>query len=127
VRSVEVGSNVADFHPGDIVSGKARGGGRCVTASRGRRHLCAHTQGVGVDRAGALPNTSLPVTNVWRHSQHVASEIAANFLTPRQCGTHSTLVPGLGEDVLITGAGPIGIMAQPSCAMPEPATSWSRT
>jgi threonine 3-dehydrogenase len=110
---VEVGSNVADFHPGDIVSGEGHVVcGRCRNCLAGRRHLCAHTQGVGVDRAGAFAEyISLPVTNVWRHNAHVPLEIAAIF-DPFGNAVHTALsFPVLGEDVLITGAGPIGIMA----------------
>ena len=110
---VAVGSNVSDFHPGDIVSGEGHVVcGRCRNCLAGRRHLCAHTQGVGVDRAGAFAEyIVLPMTNVWRHSAKVPSDIAAIF-DPFGNAVHTALsFPVLGEDVLITGAGPIGIMA----------------
>jgi threonine 3-dehydrogenase len=108
-----VGSNVADFQAGDIVSGEGHVVcGRCRNCLAGRRHLCANSQGVGVNRAGAFAEyISLPVTNVWRHSAHVPPEIAAIF-DPFGNAVHTALsFPVLGEDVLITGAGPIGIMA----------------
>jgi threonine 3-dehydrogenase len=108
-----VGSNVADFHAGEIVSGEGHVVcGRCRNCLAGRRHLCANTQGVGVNRAGAFAEyISLPVSNVWRHSAHVTLDIAAIF-DPFGNAVHTTLAfPVLGEDVLITGAGPIGIMA----------------
>src|SRR5579862_3683983 len=112
---VEVGSNVTDFHPGDIVSGEGHVVcGRCRNCLAGRRHLCAHTQGVGVERPGAFAEyITLPMTNVWRHSPKVPLEIAAIF-DPFGNAVHTALsFPVLGEDVLITGAGPIGIMAIP--------------
>jgi len=108
-----VGSNVADFHAGEIVSGEGHVVcGRCRNCLAGRRHLCANTQGVGVNRAGAFAEyISLPVSNVWRHSAHVTLDIAAIF-DPFGNAVHTTLAfPVLGEDVLITGAGPICIMA----------------
>jgi len=110
---VAVGSNVTDFHPGDIVSGEGHVVcGRCRNCLAGRRHLCAHTQGVGVERPGAFAEyITLPMTNVWRHSPKVPLEIAAIF-DPFGNAVHTALsFPVLGEDVLITGAGPIGIMA----------------
>jgi threonine 3-dehydrogenase len=108
-----VGSNVTDFHPGDIVSGEGHVVcGRCRNCLAGRRHLCAHTEGVGVERPGAFAEyISLPMSNVWRHSPKVPLEIAAIF-DPFGNAVHTALsFPVLGEDVLITGAGPIGIMA----------------
>jgi len=110
---VEVGSNVTDFHPGDIVSGEGHVVcGRCRNCLAGRRHLCAHTSGVGVDRAGAFAEyIVLPMTNLWRHSANIDLETAAIF-DPFGNAVHTALsFPVLGEDVLITGAGPIGIMA----------------
>jgi threonine 3-dehydrogenase len=109
----EVGANVADFEVGEIVSGEGHVVcGRCRNCLAGRRHLCANTQGVGVNRDGAFAEyISLPVSNVWRHSAHVKPEIAAIF-DPFGNAVHTALsFPLLGEDVLITGAGPIGIMA----------------
>ena len=108
-----VGANVADFKPGERVSGEGHVVcGRCRNCLAGRRHLCAHTQGVGVNRAGAFAEyVCLPMSNVWRHSPHVPEDVAAIF-DPFGNAVHTALsFPVLGEDVLITGAGPIGIMA----------------
>jgi threonine 3-dehydrogenase len=111
---VEVGSNVADFSPGDTVSGEGHVVcGRCRNCLAGRRHLCAHTMGVGVNRPGAFAEyIVLPMSNIWRHNRgKVDLEIAAIF-DPFGNAVHTALsFPVLGEDVLITGAGPIGIMA----------------
>jgi threonine 3-dehydrogenase len=110
---VEVGSNVADFYPGDIVSGEGHVVcGRCRNCLAGRRHLCARTEGVGVNRAGAFAEyIALPMTNIWRHHPSVDRDIAAIF-DPFGNAVHTALsFPVLGEDVLITGAGPIGLMA----------------
>src|ERR1700688_3856275 len=110
---VEVGSNVADLQPGDLVSGEGHVVcGRCRNCLAGRRHLCAHTQGVGVNRAGAFAEyVVLPMMNVWKHTRPIAHEIAAIF-DPFGNAVHTALsFPVLGEDVLVTGAGPIGIMA----------------
>ncbi len=110
---VAVGSNVADFHPGEIVSGEGHVVcGRCRNCLAGRRHLCADTKGVGVNRPGAFAEyLSLPMTNVWHHTDGVDLDIAAIF-DPFGNAVHTALsFPVLGEDVLITGAGPIGIMA----------------
>ena len=112
---VSIGSNVNDFRPGDIVSGEGHVVcGRCRNCLAGRRHLCAVTQGVGVDRPGAFAELiSLPMTNIWRHHPGINEEIAAIF-DPFGNAVHTALsFPVLGEDVLITGAGPIGIMAIP--------------
>src|SRR6202789_2973351 len=110
---VEVGSNVNDFYPGDIVSGEGHVTcGRCRNCLAGRRHLCAHTLGVGVNRNGAFAEyIVLPMSNIWIHSPGVPHEIAAIF-DPLGNAVHTALAfPVLGEDVLVTGAGPIGIMA----------------
>jgi threonine 3-dehydrogenase len=110
---VEVGSNVTDFHPGDIVSGEGHVVcGRCRNCFAGRRHLCAHTLGVGVNRPGAFAEfIVLPMTNIWRHAPSIDLDIAAIF-DPLGNAVHTALsFPMLGEDVLITGAGPIGLMA----------------
>jgi len=110
---VEVGSNVTDYYPGDIVSGEGHViCGRCRNCLAGRRHLCAHTQGVGVNRPGAFAEyIVVPMMNVWKHTQPVPLEIAAIF-DPFGNAVHTALsFPVLGEDVLVTGAGPIGIMA----------------
>jgi threonine 3-dehydrogenase len=110
---VAAGSNVSDFHTGELVSGEGHVVcGRCRNCLAGRRHLCAHTQGVGVNRPGAFAEyIALPMSNIWRHSPSVRRDIAAIF-DPFGNATHTALsFPVLGEDVLITGAGPIGIMA----------------
>jgi threonine 3-dehydrogenase len=110
---VEVGSNVADFHPGEIVSGEGHVVcGRCRNCLAGRRHLCKDTQGVGVNRPGAFAEyVVLPMTNIWHHDPAVDLEVASIF-DPFGNAVHSALsFPLLGEDVLITGAGPIGCMA----------------
>ena len=112
-RIVDVGSNVADFFPGDIVSGEGHVVcGRCRNCLAGRRHLCAKTQGVGVNRPGAFAEyIALPMTNIWRHHETVPLDVAAIF-DPFGNAVHTALsFPVLGEDVLVTGAGPIGIMA----------------
>jgi threonine 3-dehydrogenase len=110
---VAVGENVSDFFPGQMVSGEGHVVcGRCRNCLAGRRHLCAHTSGVGVNRAGAFAEyISLPMTNVWVHKPQVDPEIACIF-DPFGNAVHTALAfPLLGEDVLVTGAGPIGIMA----------------
>ena len=112
-RVAEVGSNVAGFAPGDIVSGEGHVVcGRCRNCMAGRRQLCNNTQGIGVNRPGAFAEyIVLPMTNVWRHSESVPLDVAAIF-DPFGNAVHTALAfPVLGEDVLITGAGPIGIMA----------------
>jgi threonine 3-dehydrogenase len=112
-RIEAVGENVAGFHPGELVSGEGHVVcGRCRNCLAGRRHLCAHTQGVGVNRPGAFAEfIALPMTNIWRHHDTVPLDIAAIF-DPFGNAVHTALsFPLLGEDVLVTGAGPIGIMA----------------
>jgi threonine 3-dehydrogenase len=110
---VEVGSNVSDFHPGEIVSGEGHVVcGRCRHCLAGRRHLCAHAIGLGVERDGAFAEfVSLPMTNVWHHWPGIDEEVAAIF-DPFGNAVHTSLAfPVLGEDVLVSGAGPIGLMA----------------
>ncbi len=110
---VEVGSNVKDFFPGQVVSGEGHVVcGRCRNCLAGRRHLCADTRGVGVNRPGAFAEyLSLPMTNVWVHSDSMDRDVASIF-DPFGNAVHTALsFPVLGEDVLVTGAGPIGIMA----------------
>ena len=109
---VEVGKNVRDFHLGEIVSGEGHVVcGHCRNCMAGRRHLCNDTAGIGVTRPGAFAEfISLPQTNVWAHSSNIDLDVASIF-DPFGNATHSALsFPVLGEDVLITGAGPIGIM-----------------
>ncbi|MCW3061109.1 MAG: L-threonine 3-dehydrogenase [Capsulimonas sp.] len=114
---VEVGSNVNDFFPGEIVSGEGHVVcGRCRNCLAGRRHLCKATQGIGVNRQGAFAEyISLPMTNVWHHREGVDLDQASIF-DPFGNAVHTALsFPILGEDVLITGAGPIGVMAAAVC------------
>lgn len=114
---VEVGSNVNDFYPGQIVSGEGHVVcGRCRNCLAGRRHLCAQTSGIGVDRAGAFAEyLALPMSNVWEHSAGIDLDVAALF-DPLGNAVHTALQHDLlGEDVLITGAGPIGAMAAAVC------------
>jgi threonine 3-dehydrogenase len=119
-RIVAVGSNVHDFQIGDIVSGEGHVVcGRCRNCLAGRRHLCKATQGVGVNRPGAFAEfLSLPQTNVWLHDSadgtHVSgiSRDVQSIFDPFGNAVHTALsFDVLGEDVLITGAGPIGCMA----------------
>ena len=102
-RVVDVGSNVKDFHPGDIVSGEGHVVcGRCRNCLAGRRHLCKDTKGIGVNR---------PMTNVWAHDPAIPRDVQSIF-DPFGNAVHTALqFDILGEDVLITGAGPIGAMA----------------
>ncbi|MBM3753811.1 MAG: L-threonine 3-dehydrogenase [Acidobacteria bacterium] len=110
---VKVGSNVSDFSPGMLVSGEGHVVcGRCRNCLAGRRHLCAHTSGVGVNRPGCFAEyISLPMSNVWHHDERIDRDVACIF-DPFGNAVHTALsFPVLGEDVLVTGAGPIGIMA----------------
>ncbi|MBV9849723.1 MAG: L-threonine 3-dehydrogenase, partial [Armatimonadetes bacterium] len=109
----DVGANVTDFFPGEVVSGEGHVVcGRCRNCLAGRRHLCRNTQGVGVNRPGAFAEyLVLPMTNVWHHRPGIPRDVAAIF-DPFGNAVHTALsFPVLGEDVLITGAGPIGCMA----------------
>jgi threonine 3-dehydrogenase len=110
---VEVGSNVTDFHPGELVSGEGHVTcGRCRHCLAGQRHLCVNTVGLGVNRDGAFAEyVALPMTNVWHHVPGIDEEVAAIF-DPFGNAVHTALAfEVLGEDILITGAGPIGLMA----------------
>jgi threonine 3-dehydrogenase len=110
---VEVGANVNDFRPGDLVSGEGHVVcGRCRHCLAGRRHLCAHSIGLGVGRDGAFAEyVALPMANVWHHWPGIDEEVAAIF-DPFGNAVHTALAfPVLGEDVLVSGAGPIGLMA----------------
>jgi threonine 3-dehydrogenase len=110
---VAVGSNVSDFRVGDVVSGEGHVVcGRCRNCMAGRRHLCAHTEGIGLNRPGAFAELiALPMTNIWHHADGIDTDVAAIF-DPFGNAVHTALsFPVLGEDVLITGAGPIGCMA----------------
>ena len=110
---VQVGAQVKDFFAGEIVSGEGHVVcGHCRNCLAGRRHLCAHTVGVGVNRPGAFAEyVSIPQTNVWHHDASIDRDIASIF-DPFGNAVHTALsFDMLGEDVLITGAGPIGCMA----------------
>ncbi len=110
---VAFGSNVSDFTVGDLVSGEGHVVcGRCRNCMAGRRHLCAHSIGLGVNRPGAFAElVALPMTNIWHHWPGVDEEVAAIF-DPFGNAVHTALsFTVLGEDVLVTGAGPIGCMA----------------
>ena len=109
----DMGSNVHDYSLGDLVSGEGHVVcGRCRNCLAGRRHLCAKTSGVGVNRAGAFAEyLSIPVTNVWACDRSIPLDILSSF-DPFGNATHTALAFDImGEDVLITGAGPIGCMA----------------
>jgi threonine 3-dehydrogenase len=110
---VEIGVDVDDLEIGDLVSGEGHlVCGRCRNCIAGRRVQCARTKGIGVNFPGAYAQyIALPATNVWRHLADIDLDVAAIF-DPFGNAVHTALsFPVLGEDVLITGAGPIGIMA----------------
>lgn len=107
------GSNVNDFKAGDVVSAEGHVVcGRCRNCLAGRRHLCNSTSGIGVNRTGAYAEyISVPVTNVWHCDKNISLDVLSCF-DPLGNATHTALAfDVLGEDVLITGAGPIGLMA----------------
>jgi threonine 3-dehydrogenase len=110
---VEVAPGVEDISVGDLVSGEGHlVCGKCRNCMAGRRHLCRNTVGLGVNRDGAFAEyVTLPATNVWVHRVPVDPDVAAVF-DPFGNAVHTALsFPLVGEDVLITGAGPIGLMA----------------
>jgi len=110
---VGTGRDVADIAVGELVSGEGHlVCGKCRNCLAGRRHLCRATVGLGVGRAGAFAEyVALPAANVWVHRVPVDLDVAAIF-DPFGNAVHTTLsFPLVGEDVLITGAGPIGLMA----------------
>ncbi len=112
-RVAEVGCNVHDFRPDDLVSGEGHiVCGHCRNCLAGRRHLCMQTLGVGVNRPGAFAEyLSIPVSNVWYCDTNISTDVLACF-DPLGNAAHTALsFDILGEDVLITGAGPIGCMA----------------
>ncbi|MDF1859797.1 MAG: L-threonine 3-dehydrogenase [Verrucomicrobiales bacterium] len=116
-KIVDTGSNVSDFQIGDVVSGEGHVVcGRCRNCMAGRRHLCADTKGIGVNRPGAFAEyISLPMANVWKHADDIDRDLASIF-DPFGNAVHTALTFDLlGEDVLITGAGPIGCMAAAVC------------
>jgi threonine 3-dehydrogenase len=110
---VKIGPHVLDLAVGDLVSGEGHVVcGNCRNCRAGRRHMCAHTDSVGVTRPGAFAEyLALPAANVWKHAPPIDLDVAAVF-DPFGNAVHTALAfPVLGEDVLITGAGPIGLMA----------------
>lgn len=110
---VEVGKNVKDYHIGDLVSGEGHVVcGKCRNCLAGRRHLCKNTQGIGVNRTGIFAEYAvIPQTNLWLCDKNIPEELFCIF-DPLGNAVHTTLsFDMLGEDVLITGAGPIGMMA----------------
>lgn len=112
-RIVEMGSEVRGLAIGDRVSGEGHiTCGHCRNCRAGRRHLCRNTVGVGVNRPGCFAEyMSLPASNVFKLPDVITDEIAS-ILDPLGNATHTALSFNLvGEDVLITGAGPIGVMA----------------
>ncbi len=109
----EIGSRVRDFKVGDLVSGEGHiVCGHCRNCLAGRRHLCKNTKGVGVNRTGIFAEyASIPMTNVWHCDKRIPEDVLSIF-DPLGNAVHTALsFDLLGEDVLITGAGPIGIMA----------------
>jgi threonine 3-dehydrogenase len=114
VGTVEkIGSNVHDFEIGDLVSGEGHVVcGRCRNCLAGRRHLCKDPKGIGVNRDGAFAEyLSVPVTNVWYCDKSISTDWLSCF-DPLGNAAHTALSFDLvGEDILITGAGPIGCMA----------------
>lgn len=114
---VEIGSNVNDFQIGQLVSGEGHiVCGRCRNCMAGRRHLCAYTSGIGVNQQGAFAEyIALPMSNVWVHRPGIDLDVASMF-DPFGNAVHTALqFDLLGEDILITGAGPIGVMAAAVC------------
>jgi len=110
---VQLGSDVHDLELGDLVSGEGHlVCGRCRNCMAGRRVQCSRTDSVGINHPGAFAEyIALPATNIWRHRPGIALDVAAIF-DPFGNAVHAALTfPVLGEDVLVTGAGPIGIMA----------------
>ncbi len=108
-----MGSGVSGFEIGELVGAEGHVVcNRCRNCLAGRRHLCNDTRGIGVDLPGAFADyVVVPKSNVWRHTEGIDPEIAALF-DPFGNAVHTALkFPVHGEDVLITGAGPIGIMA----------------
>lgn len=114
---VEVGENVEGFKVGELVSGEGHiVCGKCRNCLAGLPHLCRHTKGVGVNRNGAFAEyLVIPATNVWRCSPKIREELYSCF-DPLGNAVHTALqFDMIGEDVLITGAGPIGCMAAAIC------------
>jgi len=113
-----VGSSVSGWQLGERISGEGHiVCGTCRSCLAGRRHLCPNTRGIGVNRDGCFAEyLSLPASNAWRVHPSISDDIAAVF-DPLGNATHTALsFEMIGEDVLITGAGPIGCMAAAICA-----------
>ena len=113
----ELGQNVTEYHVGEVASGEGHiVCGHCRNCRAGRYHLCEHTMGLGVDRPGAFAEyVVIPKQNVWVHHPGIDPDVMAIF-DPYGNATHTALSYDLlGEDVLITGAGPIGAMACAIC------------
>ncbi len=111
----KVGSAVRGYQPGDRVSGEGHlTCGHCRNCRAGKRHLCRNTVGVGVNRPGCFAEyVAIPAENAFKVPDGVSDDVAAIF-DPLGNAVHTTLSFDLvGEDVLITGAGPIGLMAIP--------------
>jgi threonine 3-dehydrogenase len=114
---VDLGSNVSGFEIGHVVSGEGHVvSGRCRNCMAGCRHMCAHSEGIGVNRTGAFAEyLALPAANVWLHNPGIDLDVASLF-DPFGNAVHTALqFDVLGEDVLIIGAGPIGMMAAAVC------------
>lgn len=112
-RIHEVGTQVKGYKIGDLVSGEGHiVCGHCRNCLAGRRHLCINTEGIGVNRSGAFAEyLVIPSTNVWLCDPAISLDLLSSF-DPLGNATHTALSFDLvGEDVIITGAGPIGIMA----------------
>jgi threonine 3-dehydrogenase len=110
---IELGSNVSDLNIGDIVSGEGHiTCGRCRNCLAGTIHLCPNTIGVGVNRTGAFAEyLSVPAKNIFKPSREMSTDLLACF-DPYGNAVHTALSFNMvGEDVLITGAGPIGMMS----------------
>ncbi|UCF17216.1 MAG: L-threonine 3-dehydrogenase, partial [Phycisphaerales bacterium] len=112
-KVAEIGANVHDVEIGELVSGEGHiVCGRCRNCLAGRRHLCTDPRCIGVDRDGAFAEyLSVPVSNIWHCDPKIPTDVLSCF-DPFGNAVHTTLSYDLvGEDVLITGAGPIGCMA----------------
>jgi len=116
-RILELGPGVDNYQVGDRVSAEGHiTCGQCRNCRAGRRHLCTHTRGIGVNLPGAFAEyITVPASNLWLIPPQIPSEIAA-FFDPYGNAAHCALsFDMVGEDVLITGAGPIGIIAAGIC------------
>ncbi|WP_111718429.1 L-threonine 3-dehydrogenase [Homoserinimonas sp. OAct 916] len=112
-RVVEIGEDVTTVSVGELVSGEGHVVcGHCRNCRAGRRHMCKNTSSLGVNRDGAFAEfVVIPEDNVWQHQEGIDPDLAAIF-DPLGNAVHTALsFPLVGEDVLITGAGPIGLMA----------------